>query len=202
MSVSRLAVEGEWRSTVARLRCFRGIDTLSAFALTLEIGDCRFRSPRLASWLGLGTRSTSPGAQSRGSDRKTGSGYARRLLVEAAWHYLRQPAVRAALAARQHDQPAQVLRIAWRAQHRLYRLHARLRARGKPANVATIAAAREARLLPLGRRRGRMTPTTPPPARAGAGQSRQARAMPLWAAPAATPARRQRTPGDATRALG
>ncbi len=144
--LSRLAVEGEWRSTVARLRCFRGIDTLSAFALTLEIGDFhRFPRPsRLASWLGLVPALDQSGERRvEGAITKTGSGYARRLLVEAAWHYLRQPAVGAALAARQHDQPAQVLRIAWRAQHRLYRLHARLRARGKPANVATIAAARE-----------------------------------------------------------
>ena len=36
-----------------------------------------------------------------------------------------------------------MLQIAWRAQHRLYRLQTRLRGRGKPANVATVAAARE-----------------------------------------------------------
>src|SRR2546428_8790025 len=37
--LSRLAREGEWWPTVARLRCFRGIHTLSAFVLCLEIGD-------------------------------------------------------------------------------------------------------------------------------------------------------------------
>src|SRR5437773_1307270 len=37
--LSRLALEGDWSETVARLRCFRGIDTLSAFALCLEIGE-------------------------------------------------------------------------------------------------------------------------------------------------------------------
>jgi transposase len=36
-----------------------------------------------------------------------------------------------------------VLQIAWRAQHRLHRLHQRLRERGKPHNVTTIAVARE-----------------------------------------------------------
>jgi hypothetical protein len=35
------------------------------------------------------------------------------------------------------------LQIAWRAQHRLFRLQARLRERGKPANVASVAVARE-----------------------------------------------------------
>jgi hypothetical protein len=43
----------------------------------------------------------------------------------------------------QAGQPDHVLQIAWRAQHRLHRVHHRLRERGKPANVATIAAARE-----------------------------------------------------------
>jgi transposase len=53
--LSRLALEGEWWPTVARLRCFRGIDTLTAFVLCLEIGDfARFSRPaKLASWLGL-----------------------------------------------------------------------------------------------------------------------------------------------------
>ena len=131
---------------VARLRCFRGIDTLSAFALSLEIGDfTRFQRPaQLASWLGLvPTLNQSGESSSQGPITKTGSGYARRLLVEAAWHYLRPPRIGVTLRDRQQSQPAHVLQIAWRAQHRLYRLHKRLRGRGKPANVATVAAARE-----------------------------------------------------------
>jgi len=144
--LSRLAVEGEWWPTVARLRCFRGIDTLSAFALCLEIGDfARFQRPaQLAAWLGLVPKLNQSGeSSSHGSITKTGSSYARRLLVEAAWHYLREPRIGVTLTNRQQDQPAHVLQIAWRAQHRLYRLHQRLRSRGKPGNVATVAAARE-----------------------------------------------------------
>jgi transposase len=79
----------------------------------------------------------------QGAITKTGSSYARRLLVEAAWQYLRRPHVGVTLRNRQQGQPAQVLQIAWRAQHRLYRLHQRLRGRGKPGNVATVAVARE-----------------------------------------------------------
>ena len=128
------------------MRCFRGIDTLTAFVLCLEIGDfARFQSPRkLSSWLGLVPSLDQSGEGRRqGAITKTGSGYARRLLVEAAWHYLRQPRIGATLANRQQGQPAHVLQIAWRAQHRLYRLHSRLRARGKPGNVSTVAVARE-----------------------------------------------------------
>jgi transposase len=144
--LSRLAVEGEWWPTVARLRCFRGIETLTALVLCLEIGDFgRFRRPaQLASWLGLVPSLDQSGESRRqGAITKTGSSYARRLLVEAAWHYLRQPNIGATLRNRQQGQPAHVLQIAWRAQHRLYRLQRRLRARGKPGNIATVAVARE-----------------------------------------------------------
>jgi transposase len=144
--LSRLAVDGEWWPTVARLRCFRGIDTLTALVLALEIGDFhRFPRPaQLASWLGLvPTLEQSGEGRRQGGITKTGSSYARRLLVEASWHYLREPRIGATVANRQQGQPAHVLQIAWRAQHRLHRLHTRLRARGKPANVATVAVARE-----------------------------------------------------------
>lgn len=144
--LSRLAVEGEWWPTVARLRCFRGIDTLTALVLALEIGDfARFQRPaQLASWLGLVPSLDQSGeSRTQGAITKTGSSYARRLLVEAAWHYLRQPNIGATLRNRQTGQPAEVLQIAWRAQHRLYRLYGRLRARRKPENVITVAVARE-----------------------------------------------------------
>jgi transposase len=144
--LSRLAREDELWPMVARLRCFRGIETLSALVLHLEVADWqRFARPaQLAAWLGLvPSLSQSGESETRGSITKTGSGYARRLLVEAAWHYLRAPSLGKTLAERQHGQPDHVLQIAWRAQHRLHRLHGRLRARGKPANVVTVAVARE-----------------------------------------------------------
>jgi transposase len=145
--LSRLASDERLWPTVARLRAFRGVDTLTALALHLELGADwqRFASPRgLFAWLGL-TPSLEQSGQSKtqGSITKTGSTYARRLLVEAAWHYQRRPAIGATLANRQAGQPDHVLAIAWRAQHRLHRLHHRLADRGKPANVATVAIARE-----------------------------------------------------------
>src|SRR5206468_6057276 len=85
--LGRLALTGEWSETVARLRCFRGLDTLSALVLCLEVGDFhRFqRARQLPAWLGL-----TPGRQQSGESdvsgpiTKTGSRYARRTLVEAA----------------------------------------------------------------------------------------------------------------------
>jgi transposase len=144
--LSRLALEPEWARTVARLRCFRGLDTLSALVLALEVGDFhRFqRATQLPAWLGLTpSRQQSGEADHNGPITKTGSRYARRILVEAAWHYARPPRIGVGLDSRQQGQPAHILQIAWRAQQRLYHLHQRLRQRHKPANVATIALSRE-----------------------------------------------------------
>ena len=144
--LSLLAGEPQHWPTVARLRCFRGIETLSALVLHLEVGDfARFQRPgQLAAWLGLLPSLHQSGeSKTRGSITKTGSGYARRILVEAAWHDLREPRIGATLRDRRAGQPDHILQIAWRAQHRLYRLHQRLRGRGKPGNVAVVAAARE-----------------------------------------------------------
>lgn len=144
--LSRLALEDAFWPTVARLRCFRGIDTLSALALHLEVHDWgRFtRAPQLAAWMGLTpTLYQSGESATQGSITKTGSSYARRLLVEAAKHYGRPPRCGVVLTRRQEGQPDHVLQTAWRAQHRLFRLHTRLRERGKPANVVAVAVARE-----------------------------------------------------------
>jgi transposase len=79
----------------------------------------------------------------QGSITKTGSSIARRLLVEAAWHYARPLRIGLELSRRQAGQPGHVLQLARRAQRRLHSTHHRFKARGKPANVATIAVARE-----------------------------------------------------------
>jgi transposase len=145
--LSRLAQDPRLWPTIARLRAFRGIDTLTALALDLELAGNwqRFRSPtRLAAWLGLiPSRSQSGESETQGAITKSGSAIARRLLVEAAWHYLRRPAIGTTLRNRQAGQPDHVLQIAWRAQQRLHRTHHRLRERNKPGNVTVIAVARE-----------------------------------------------------------
>jgi transposase len=145
--LSRLAQDEQWWPTVARLRCFRGIDTLTAFALHLELGGDwqRFqRANALSAWLGLIPSLHQSGESShQGSITKTGSGFARRLLVESAWHYGRPPRVGVNLKNRQQGQPDHVLQIANRAQQRLHRVYHRMRARGKPHNVIVVACARE-----------------------------------------------------------
>jgi len=144
--LSHVASDTSLWPIVARLRTFRGIDTLTALALVCEVGDWhRFQRPdQLAAWVGL-VPSLNQSGESRqsGGITKTGSRHARRLLVEAAWHYQRPPRIGATLRNRQQGQPDHILAIAWRAQHRLHRVHQRLRQRGKHPNLATAAVARE-----------------------------------------------------------
>ncbi len=142
--LSLVARENEFWPVVSRLRAFRGIDTLSALVLALEVGDfARFpRAVQLGSWLGLvPSRQQSGESDTHGPITKTGSRYARRILVEAAWHYLRPPRIGVTLASRHEGLPDHVVQIAWRAQHRLYRSIGR--AHKKSPNVVNVAVARE-----------------------------------------------------------
>lgn len=145
--IERLVPGSPWAEPVARLRCLRGIDTLSAVGLCCEIGDWqRFaRAGRVMSYFGLVVSEDSSGERRRqGSITKTGSRHARRLLVEAAWHYRRPPRRGQTLQRRQAGQDAHVLALSWKAQQRLHARWQRLDTqRGKRRTVAAVAVARE-----------------------------------------------------------
>src|SRR5580693_8158020 len=114
-----LLPDSPWALQVGRLRCLRGVDTLTAVGLCAEIGDFeRFaRAEQLMSYVGLVPSESSTGQQRRlGSITKTGSTHARRLLVEAAWHYRARPNIGKALGDRQDGQPPEAVAVAWSAQ--------------------------------------------------------------------------------------
>jgi transposase len=140
------AEQAAWSELVARLRCLRGIDTLTALALVTEIGDFnRFRSAEeLMAFVGLVPSEHSSGERRRqGSITKVGNSHVRRLLVESAWHARRRPKVGYELARRQRGQDALVLERAWRCQQRLHSRWQRMAARGKPQQKIVVACARE-----------------------------------------------------------
>lgn len=134
------------RTRVVRLRCFRGIDDLTALTIAAELGDPRrfATAPSTMAYVGLVPSEHSSGAKrARGSITKTGNAHLRRVLVEAAWHYRHHPFVGAGLRARQRGAPADIMARAWSAQQRLYRRYHRLAARGKPKQQVVTAVARE-----------------------------------------------------------
>lgn len=144
--IATLAETAPYRERVGWLRCFRGLDTLAAMTLLVELGDfARFASPReLMAYLGLVPSEDSTGERERrGRITKAGNCHARRILVEACWHYRHPPRVGAALARRSQGQPPGVRAQAWQAQQRLHRRYRHLVGHGKRAPVAVVACARE-----------------------------------------------------------
>jgi transposase len=145
-AIAETAERGPWRELVARLRCLRGVDTLTALALVAEIGDfSRFASAEeFMAFVGLVPSEHSSGEHRRqGSITKVGNSHVRRLLVEAAWHARRRPKVGYELARRQRGHDAVVIERAWRCQQRLYQRWERMAGRGKPQPKIVVACARE-----------------------------------------------------------
>jgi len=145
VAIVELAADSEFTPLVRRLACLRGVATLTAFALAVEIGDWhRFTGNSIGSFVGLVPSEHSSGASRvQGSITKTGNTHARRLLVEAAWHH------------RAHYAPGKTMRDRWdlappaaraRGDAGNRRLHARwisLNLRRKRPVIANVAIARE-----------------------------------------------------------
>jgi transposase len=146
-AIEQQAGECSHAPVIARLRCFRGIETLSAAGVCAEVGSfARFPKPTLLSgFLGIvPSERTSDLKRRQGSITKAGPGHARRLLVEAAHHYGYPPRIGETLARRQNGQDPRVIEIAWRAQRRLHASWQHLRGlRRKPAGIVAIAVSRE-----------------------------------------------------------
>lgn len=145
--LEEIAQEEPYGERAGWLRCFRGIDTVTAMTILAELHDFRrFDDPRrLMSYLGLVPSEHSSGERTRrGAITKAGNSHARRVLVEAAWHYRHRPAVGLKLRRRREGQPREIVAVADRAQRRLNRrFHRLVLASGKTSQQAVVALARE-----------------------------------------------------------
>jgi len=144
--VLELAHTAPYQTPVKYLRCLKGIDTLSALTILVETQEFRRfpDAPAYMTFTGLVSSEDSSGDRiRRGPITKAGNAHLRRVLVEASWNYRRRNITGPALSARRHGCPTTVVQIARRAQDRLHRKFWRLTSRGKLAQVATVAVARE-----------------------------------------------------------
>lgn len=144
--LEKLAQSEAYREVVGILRCFYGIETLTAITIIAEVFDFgRFASARdFMSYLGLTPSESSSGEKEhKGSITKTGNKRARRLLTEAAWHHRHSYGVSTALRKRREGQPQWAIDIADRAGLRLRKRYRRLVHRGKLPCKVTTAVARE-----------------------------------------------------------
>ena len=145
-AINTMAADSAFTPVVTRLGCLRGISTLTAFGLAVEIGDWdRLTGRSIGAYVGLvPTECSSGAARSQGGVTKTGNGHVRRLLVEAAWHH-RQPYRTPGATMRrrwEHASPAAVAR-GHAGNRRLHERWAGFNARKKQSVVANAAVARE-----------------------------------------------------------
>jgi transposase len=144
-AIEKIAADSEFTPVVRRLACLRGISTLTAFGLAVEIGDWdRFSGNSIGSFLGLVPCEHSSGnSRAQGPITKTGNTHARRLLVEAAWHH------------RTAYRPGKVMRDRWElatpaarargdaGNRRLHQRWVSFTERRKRPVIANVAVARE-----------------------------------------------------------
>jgi transposase len=144
-AIAELAAKPPYVDVVERLVCLRGVSTLTAFALTVELGDWhRFRPSSLGPFLGLTPSEHSSGERRRqGAITKAGNSHVRRLLIEAAWH--QRPPSRRSITL-EHRRAGKPLTVQAQAERSARRLHGRwhaLESRGKPRTIVVVAVARE-----------------------------------------------------------
>lgn len=141
-----LAEKEPYRTKVRYMSCLKGIGQLSALTLIAETADfSRFKgAPDYMSMTGMvPSEHSSGGKTQRGGITKVGNAHIRRILVEAAWNYQRRNAESRILAQRRLGCPAEVIKIARKAQDRLHSKYWKLTGRGKPPQVAIVSVARE-----------------------------------------------------------
>ena len=140
-----MAASEPYRETVSWLRCFRGIDTLTAIMLLAELHDVRrFRAPRaLMAYIGLVPAKTPPvsgiGAAAlrvRATPSSVACWSRRTGTISTARHGR-------ALAQRRAGQPPHVIAMADKAQHRLCSRFRQLAERHKHGSKIAVAIARE-----------------------------------------------------------
>lgn len=144
-AIDAMAANSEFTAMVRRLWCLRGVSTLSAFGLAVEIGDwTRFSGNSIGSFVGLvPTESSSGESHSRGSVTKAGNRHARRLLIEAAWHHRKPYVVTKTMRTRWDQATPGAMRRGDQGNRRLHHRWVRFDAHSKKPVVANTAIARE-----------------------------------------------------------
>jgi transposase len=143
--IEEIGAEERYAERVSKLRCFKGIDTLTALTFVAEIGDFRrFRKAQeFMSYMGLVPSEHSSGEKRKiGGITKAGNSRLRKLLIESSWHYRNyQPSKR--LAIRRRGQDAEIIAYADKAGKRLNKKFTKLIYNGKSPQKTVTAIARE-----------------------------------------------------------
>jgi transposase len=132
---------------ITALQACRGVQLVTSATVACEAGDLRrfAKARHFMSYVGLVSSEHSSGERRRqGRITRAGNARLRRILVEAAWHYIHPAAMSQSLRQRNQLVSDQVRQIAWKAQTRLHRKFRRLiYEKHKSPQVAIVALARE-----------------------------------------------------------
>jgi transposase len=143
--IEEISAETRYAERVSKLKCLKGISTLSALTFVVEIGDFRrFRKAQgFMAYMGLVPSEHSSGEiRKQGRITKAGNSRLRMLLIEAGWHYRHYgPSKR--LSQRRKGQSVDIVAYADKAGKRLNRKFDRLSLRGKTKQKIVTAVARE-----------------------------------------------------------
>lgn len=144
-ALEEVAMQERYATAVGYLRCFRGIETVTAMTILAELFSFeRFETAKkLMGYLGLTPSEHTSGVVRRGGITRAGNRRVRTVLTEAAQHSSKAVHIGPALRARRANQPPDVVAMADRAMRRQHDLYWRLIQRGKHRNVAVTACARE-----------------------------------------------------------
>ena len=146
--IEEISQEERYKEKVGHLKCLKGIQTVSALATIVEIGDFRrfATAEKFAAFLGL-----VPGEHSSGGTiirtpiTKQGNNHLRRLMVEAAQSYSRGSIYikTKSLKSKQKGQAQVIIDYCDKQNLFMMRKFHRLYTRGKNSNVAKTAVARQ-----------------------------------------------------------
>ena len=140
------AKESKHTPLIQALQAFRGIKETAAATIVAEVGSfLRFyKAPQLMAYSGVVPSEYSSGAERRrGKITKTGNSHLRRIITECSWSYRYPATMSAEIKERQEGLSAGIQATAWKAQVRLCKKYRRLIGKGKSAQVAVTAVARE-----------------------------------------------------------
>ena len=146
--IEELANKEIYVERVNKLKCFSGIKTHTALSLIVETSDFkRFaKGSDYGAWLGMiPMQDASSNKDNRFGITKSGNSHLRRLLTEAAQSFTRGTVGYKSrdLKSRQAKCSSEVVNYADKANIRLKKKYYKMIQRGKKANVAKVAVARE-----------------------------------------------------------
>jgi transposase len=144
--IEEQALNERYQKKCQALIAFKGIDILSAMTLTTELGDIRrFPHPKkVVSYSGMDIiEYSSGGKEKKFGITKMGNRKIRTVLVEACQSITSGTVVGKIIRNRRKDVPAEIVDIAVRCQHRLWKKRSRMLHSGKHPNKIKMACARE-----------------------------------------------------------